>query len=144
MHKLNHSTFDTDNTYAVYPIFSPPMNDRMFYGPKTAVEVWATRRWARAEAHAQKFGGISPEMFLYQYIRPLMINEYQQQLYINPEICFVRVRVDLSVHVIDCRIGAFSSAGDVTGEIQRLAGGPGKRVGNLLLFNETLRRKDSG
>jgi hypothetical protein len=145
IYKLNHSAFDTGDDYAVYPIFSPPMNDRMFYGPKATVELWATRRWARAQAHARKFEGISPEMFLYQEIRPLMINEYQQKLFINPDICFVRVRADLSVHAVDCQIGAASSVGNVSGKIQRLAGGPGKIVGNLLLFNETLLgRNESG
>jgi hypothetical protein len=108
VYQLSSQTYDRDNQYAVYPVFSGPMNDRLVYGPHDAIREWATRRWEFAEEHARTFGGMTPEMFLYQNVRARML-QHCEDLRKNPDICFLRVRADDSVLLKDCRTGGVAN-----------------------------------
>ena len=90
--------FDTFNNHSVIPGFSQfPVNDRMFYGPYEATEIWATGRFSRLDDYIYKLHRpLHSEQFLAATILPairaLSISVDQDQ-----GICFLRARADGSV-----------------------------------------------
>lgn len=141
------SIHDRYNEYVVQPGFAQmPVNDRMIYGPRAPVEIWATRRFDALEERAryQPSPGyvMHSESFLNDSIFPMMVRHHQQQqqqkqriittnhhddhhpnndtIVSNPDICFLRVRADESVMVDDCTmgIGGGGSGGGGGGVIQ--------------------------
>lgn len=50
LYQTNADSFDNRNNQAVLaPFGAMPVNDRMFYGPYEAVDIWATRRFSFLE-----------------------------------------------------------------------------------------------
>ena len=106
---------DSHNRYGVQAGFAQmPVNDRLFYGPRAAVEVWATRRFEAVEdrARLQPEPGYTmhSERFLNSSIFPL-IEEAGYPIVSNPDLCCLRVRADESVMLNDCSMGEVTTRG---------------------------------
>ena len=103
--KVDKSTVDRQNVYAVSPAFAKyPVNDRMFYGPYEAVKTWATERFSRVEDHVRTYEpgwGMHSERFLESAIFSA-IKEKGVPMIENPDLCVMRVRADSSVWMNDC------------------------------------------
>jgi hypothetical protein len=90
--------FDTFNNQSVIPGFARyPVNDRMFYGPYEATEIWATGRFSRLDDYIYRLHRpLHSEAFLAATILPairalkVLVNE-------DPGICFWRARADRTV-----------------------------------------------
>jgi hypothetical protein len=114
IYQLNNSSSkttnnkDTWNQYAVLPAFGKhPVNDRMIYGPYSAVKIWATQRFQRIEEHVRTYEpgyGMHSERFLNYTILPAIEQETGVRIHENPDICFMRVRADESIWTWDCNI----------------------------------------
>jgi len=111
---------DSQNRYGIQPGFAQmPANDRMFYGPYKAVEIWATRRFEAVEERArlQPEPGYTmhSERFLNSSIFPMIKKEGNEQgryrIVSNRDICFLRVRSDESVMINDCSRGDIMTRG---------------------------------
>ena len=94
--------FDTFNNQSVIPGFGQgPVNDRMFYGPYEATEIWASGRFPRLDDYLFKFNRyLHPERFLRAAILPA-IRAISISVDEDPGICFWRARADQSIWV-DC------------------------------------------
>lgn len=99
---------DTDNRRAVLPAFQgAPVNDRLFFGPHDAVEIWAAKRLEFLEAYldtlaAHKLGyGIHSERYLQRYLLPI-IRQRGYQVVEDHDLCFARARADGTVWNSDC------------------------------------------
>jgi hypothetical protein len=83
-----------------------PVSDRIVYGPREAVKIWATRRFSSLESHVQFIQkkdpgwGLHSERFINYTIFPLMRNVTTIRK--HPTICFFRARADESVWISDC------------------------------------------
>ncbi|KAI2495534.1 hypothetical protein MHU86_18979 [Fragilaria crotonensis] len=90
--------FDTFNNQSVIPGFSLwPVNDRMFYGPYEATEVWATGRFSRLDYYVyQARRALHSEQFLAAVILPF-IRGRAIAVGVDPDICFLRARPDGTV-----------------------------------------------
>jgi hypothetical protein len=90
---------------AIYPGFAlHPVNDRMFFGQYHAVRIWASERFRRvvSDVHRIRPGsGIHPENFLNDVLFPA-IRENGHKVKADPNICFFRVRADMSTWISDC------------------------------------------
>jgi len=109
---------DDENQYVIMPNFNRyPVNDRMIYGPRRAVQIWATTRFDRIPEHVHRFNLIDhgqnmhPERFVASEIIPHMLllkssssNSSFYQLKYDRKICFYRARSDETVEVGDCRL----------------------------------------
>jgi len=92
-------------TKATYPGFGLwPVNDRMICGPHNAVKIWASQRFSRLVSDINKLPpgrALHPETFLDRVIFPA-IRENGTEVTQDPNICFFRVRSDMSMWVNDC------------------------------------------
>jgi hypothetical protein len=90
--------FDSFNNQSVIPGFSLwPVNDRMFYGPYEATEIWATGRFSRLDDYVyRKRRALHSEQFLNAVILPA-IRARSIAVGVDPEMCFLRARPDGSV-----------------------------------------------
>ena len=83
-----------------------PVSDRMIYGPRAAVQAWATQRFTQLESHVQYMlqhepgYGMHSERFVYNTLFPLIQNI--TTIRPHPTICFFRARADETVWVSDC------------------------------------------
>jgi len=113
IYRLNETSLDTNNEHAVIPGFAMyPVNDRMIYGPYSAVKIWATERFSRLEDHVRKVEpgiGMHSEQFLHDSILPA-IEESGTKVMTNNDICFFRVRSDRSVRTFDCQLHSANTA----------------------------------
>jgi hypothetical protein len=106
---------DSHNQYAVQAGFAQmPVNDRLFYGPRRAVEIWATQRFdaleERARLQPEPGYTMHSERFLNYTIFPLIERE-GYTIVSNPDLCCLRVRADDSVMLNDCTMGAVQTRG---------------------------------
>jgi hypothetical protein len=96
---------------ALVPVTVPdfgnyPVSDRIVYGPRAAVQMWATRRFSSLESHVQFIRahdpgwGLHSERFINTTIFPLMRNITTIRK--HPTLCFFRARADESVWISDC------------------------------------------
>jgi len=90
--------FDRFNNQSVIPGFAGfPVNDRMFYGPYEAAEIWATGRFSRLDDYIYKMHRpLHSEQFLAAKILPA-IRARSISVGVDPGICFWRARADRSV-----------------------------------------------
>lgn len=98
-------SLDYENRFAVIPNFSNfPVNDRMIYGPADAVRIWAAGRFVHLDRHVQSTvgDGLHSEKYLSKTIFPLIEDAGIPILKASQDICFLRVRSDLSLRVQDC------------------------------------------
>jgi hypothetical protein len=82
-----------------------PVNDRMIYGPYHAVKIWATQRFRLFQEQISKIPrghGMHSETFLDLVIFPAIIRNTHTPITTNANICFFRVRADLSLWINDC------------------------------------------
>ena len=97
--------YQTSSQDAVLPGFAMyPVNDRMIYGPYSAVKIWATERFQRIDSHVRKVQpglGMHSEWFLKESIIPAIV-ETGTKVVMNYDICFFRVRADETVWISDC------------------------------------------
>lgn len=91
-------TFDTGNNMSVVPGFSKfPVNDRMFYGPYDAAEIWATGRFQRLDHFVYKLHEtLHSEKFLAFEIFPA-IQELGVSIVEDQKVCFLLARADGSI-----------------------------------------------
>ena len=94
--------YDTFNNQSVIPGFAQyPINDRMFYGPYEATEIWATGRFSRLDDFVYKrHHPLHSERFLNAMILP-EVQARSISVVSDPDICFWRTRADQSIWV-DC------------------------------------------
>ena len=109
IYKLPDGSTDDLNEFAVIPGFSQhPVNDRLIYGPRDAVRLWADNRFERLWQHIQHIqkhhpgDGIHSERFLAFTIFPA-IRDAGVPILVDSAICFLRVRSDQSIRLDDCR-----------------------------------------
>jgi hypothetical protein len=97
--------------YQLPPVTVPnfgkhPVSDRIIYGPKEAVRIWATERFTNLERHVDFIykndpgWGMHSERFVNYTLFPLIQNI--TSIYLHPTICFFRARADETVWVSDC------------------------------------------
>jgi hypothetical protein len=94
--------FDTFNNHSVIPGFAQcPVNDRMFYGPYKAAEIWAAGRFPRLYDYIHRlWRPLHPERFLKIALLPA-IRALSISVDEDPALCFWRARADKSIWV-DC------------------------------------------
>jgi hypothetical protein len=94
--------FDTFNNHSVIPGFAQyPVNDRLFYGPYEATEIWAKGRFSRLDDFVYNMSHpLHSERFLDVKILPA-IRARSIAVISDPGICFWRARADQSMWV-DC------------------------------------------
>ena len=129
IYRINNTLVDRENQYASIPNWARyPVNDRMIYGNRKAVKIWATRRFELLEDHVRTYNepgyGMHSERFLEHSIFPAIRNETGIPVVNNPDICFLRARADGAIWANDCA----SRAGAATGF----------RVANVRLLLEQL------
>ena len=100
--------YDTHNTIAVIPGFGRhPVSDRLIYGPRRAIQVWAAQRFQRLEDHVQWIQkhdpgwGLHSERFV-NYTLFAAIRDLPVSIVEHDSICFFRARADASVWISDC------------------------------------------
>lgn len=107
LYQTEIGTYDAINNQAILaPFGAMPVNDRMFYGPFEAVEIWATQRFSFLESYVHtciQGWAMHSEKFLDGAILPA-IRDLGIAIVVNPDICFLRTRVDLSVLETDCQL----------------------------------------
>lgn len=96
---------------ALVPVTVPnfgkhPVSDRIIYGPREGVKIWATQRFANLESHVDFIlkndpgWGMHSERFVNYTLFPLIQNVTKIRQ--HPSLCFFRARADESVWVSDC------------------------------------------
>ncbi|CAB9511961.1 expressed unknown protein [Seminavis robusta] len=107
LYETELQSYDRQNNQAVLaPFGALPVNDRMFYGPYEAVEIWATRRFQFLENYVhtcERGWAMHSEKFLNGAILPA-VRELGISVVVNPDICFLRARADHSVVATDCHL----------------------------------------
>lgn len=100
--------YNNNNNVAVIPGFGRhPVSDRLIYGPRRAVQVWAAQRFSRMEQHVQWIHqhdpgwGLHSERFV-NYTLFSAIRDRQVSVVEHDTICFFRARSDESVWISDC------------------------------------------
>jgi hypothetical protein len=87
--------------FAMYPV-----NDRMIYGCYEGVQMWATLRFQKIDAHVlkveQRGFGMHSERFLNGTILPA-IRASGIKVNTNYDVCFFRVRADDTIWYSDCQ-----------------------------------------
>jgi hypothetical protein len=106
IYQVSNTTRDDANQLVVVPNWARfPINDRMVYGPHTAVKIWATERFERLETHVRTYSepgyGLHSERFLNHSIFP-PIRDLGYTVTANPELCFFRARADGTAWINDC------------------------------------------
>lgn len=133
------------NAAAVIPNFANwPVNDRLIYGPYSAVKIWASQRFARIEDYSKDPSAIPgkvmhPETFLnasiLQTIKETQVDTNRNLRVLEDEwMCFLRVRADGAIWIEDCDPEKSSHGG----------GYPGGMSVYLKLLNEFLPNKGKG
>lgn len=107
IYQLPDGSIDFQNECAVIPNFGNfPVNDRMIYGPADAVRIWAAGRFRRIQEHVDRVAvtgdGIHPERFLFHTIFPAIRDAGIPILPFSRNLCFLRVRSDMSIRIGDC------------------------------------------
>jgi len=107
IYELEHEKYDFDNRHAIIPDFARfPVNDRMIYGPREAVKMWATQRFPLIDNHVVTYPepgfGMHSERFLNHTILTPIQNDFGIEVRTNPDICFFPVRADQSTWISDC------------------------------------------
>jgi hypothetical protein len=109
---LNATTTSTELAPVTVPDFGKhPVSDRIIYGPREAVKIWATKRFSQLESHVQFIlsnhpgWGMHSERFLDYTIFPLIRNV--TSIRAHPTLCFFRARADETVWISDC-FGTYS------------------------------------
>jgi hypothetical protein len=107
-HQDGDKQYDLRNKIAVIPKFGRyPVSDRMIYGPRRAVKIWASERFERMDQHAQwmlehKPGwGLHSENFVNATLLPA-IRKAGVTVVEHDTVCFFRARADSSAWVSDC------------------------------------------
>jgi hypothetical protein len=107
-HRRGEIQFDVYNDIAVVPGFGRyPVSDRMIYGPRRAVKIWASERFERMDQHAQwtlnhtPGWGLHSEKFVNATLLPA-IREVGVTVVEHDTVCFFRARADSSAWVSDC------------------------------------------
>jgi hypothetical protein len=106
-----HDAPITENKLQLTPVTIPnfgkhPVSDRIIYGPKDAVQIWATQRFINLERHVDFIlhndpgWGLHSERFVNYTLFPLIRNI--TSIHLHPTLCFFRARADESVWVSDC------------------------------------------
>lgn len=113
IYALPDGSIDHQNQFAVIPNFGNfPISDRMIFGPSDAVRIWAAGRFLRLDEHVNRVAktgdGIHPERFLFHTIFPAISDAGVPILPGTSDLCFLRVRSDLSVRIGDCGRGCVS------------------------------------
>jgi len=107
LYQVEIGKYDTRNNQAIVaPFGAMPVNDRMIYGNYEAVEIWAARRFSLLEKYVhscERGWAMHSEKFLDGAILPA-IRELGISIAVNPDICFLRTRVDYSVVDTDCQL----------------------------------------
>jgi hypothetical protein len=94
---------DSLNRHAVIPAFaSYPVNDRMIYGPRAAVKIWATERWDRYHhhvlkvlpTHAEESFGLQDERLVAYTVIPAIRTETGTEVMNDRNLYFLRVRAN--------------------------------------------------
>ena len=90
--------YDGFNNRSVVPGYAAyPVNDRLFYGPYEAAEIWAYGRFSRIDHYVHELRRpLHPERFLATEIFPA-IRELNISIDEDPHLCFLRARADGSV-----------------------------------------------
>jgi hypothetical protein len=114
IYQLPDGSIDYGNEFAVVPNFGNfPVNDRMIYGPVDSVHIWASGRFRRLAEHVQRVAttgdGIHPEKYLYHTIFPAIRDAGVSIIPASPNLCFLRVRADMSVRIGDCGVGCVTN-----------------------------------
>ncbi len=135
----------SNNTAAVIPNFAKwPVNDRLIYGPYSAVKIWASQRFARIEDYSKDPSAI-PGMVMHsetflnasilQTIKETQVHTNQNLQVLEDEwMCFLRVRADGAIWIEDCDATKSNYGG----------GYPGGMAVYLKLLNEFLPNKGKG
>lgn len=125
---------DSDNRVAIVPAFGKhPVSDRLMYGPYKAVEIWASQRFQRLEAHIQHIlktdpgWGMHSERFVERALFP-PIQKLGYTIMEHPTLCFFRARADESVWITDCNGVASVAAPTIAAAL----GNPRQAVETLL------------
>ena len=138
------SDFST-NAAAVIPNFAKwPVNDRLIYGPYSAVKIWASQRFARIEDYSKDTSAI-PGMVMHsetflnasilQTIKETQVDANQSlEVFEDEWMCFLRVRADGAIWIEDCDATKSNYGG----------GYPGGMPIYLKLLNEFLPNKGRG
>jgi hypothetical protein len=110
IYQVPDGSIDYQNQFAVIPNFGNfPVNDRMILGPADAVRIWAAGRFQRLKEHVNRVAstgdGIHPERYLDHTIFPAIRDAGVPILPGSRELCFLRVRSDMSVRIGDCGRG---------------------------------------
>lgn len=107
IYETEFGAYDTKNNQAVLaPFGAMPINDRMFYGPYEGVEIWATRRFDFLESYVhtcEPGWAMHSETFLNGAIMPA-IRELGIAIVVNPDVCFLRTRVNNTAITTDCHL----------------------------------------
>lgn len=107
IYQTDRESYDRTNSQAMLaPFGAMPVNDRMFYGPHDAVEIWATKRFELLESYVYKCEpgwAMHSEKYLDGAIMPA-VRELGISVVVNPDICFLRTRADFSAVTTDCRL----------------------------------------
>lgn len=96
-----------DENHVVLPSFaSYPVNDRMIYGPYSAVKIWATKRFElieeRLKVPSARGYVMHSERFMVHSIFPSIKTETGISRHIDTDICFLRTRVNSIAVLNDC------------------------------------------
>ena len=108
IYQTDRESYDRTSSKAMLaPFGAMPVNDRMFYGPHDAVEIWATKRFEFLENYVQKEEArgwaMHSEKFLAGAIMPA-VRDLGIDIVVNPDICFLRTRADYSAVTTDCQL----------------------------------------
>jgi hypothetical protein len=131
-----HHPRNVANNQAVIPGFGKhPVSDRMIYGPYDAVQIWATQRFSRLEAHAQYMLQHNPGWAMHseRFVQHEILATIEKDLVgfhvtEHDSMCFLRARVDESVWITDCGGNAQNSIviprlpKDMKGAVERILG----------------------
>lgn len=122
--KLDRTLLDSKNDHFVLPPFANyPVNDRMIYGPYEAVKVWATKRFELIEERVKNPNAagkvLHSERFMNESIIP-SIEDLGYTKHLNPDICFVRTRVNSVTMFNDCLRFGSTRGIDTEKELKKL------------------------
>ncbi|GKY98817.1 hypothetical protein MPSEU_000837800 [Mayamaea pseudoterrestris] len=130
IYQLQAKTNTTDhfNSFAVIPGFGRhPVSDRLIYGPRRAVQIWALQRFSRLEQHVQWIQkhdpgwGLHSERFVNYTLFRAMRNNQGVNVVEHDTICFMRARSDSSVWVSDCDGVASVTLPSIAANLERIA-----------------------
>jgi hypothetical protein len=107
-HCHGNRQLDANNSIAVIPSFARyPVSDRLIYGPRRAVQIWATQRFQRMGEHVRWMQEHGPGFGLHseRFVNHTLLRAIREEGFSVVEhdtICFFRARADSSAWVSDC------------------------------------------